>query len=274
MEEYFYSFNDYLRDKFGKRVQRLSLNAGFTCPNRDGKLSKEGCIYCNDEAFSPFAKTSLSLDQQIRQSMDFARSRYKAKKFIAYFQNATNTYAPLHKLKKTYDIIRKFPDIVGLSISTRPDCVDKKRLDLIASYSKDYDVWIEYGLQTSHDRTLHFINRGHAFHDFVKAADMTVSKNIKVGAHVILGLPGETKDDIIKTAEKIAKLPVAGIKFHMLHILKDTKLEHYDQEGRIHLLTFEKYVEIICGFLEIIDPKCVILRLISYAGFDVLIRPK
>jgi len=274
MEEYFYSFNDYLQNKFGQRVQRLSLNAGFTCPNRDGKISSEGCIYCNDKGFSPFANTRLSLQKQISQSMDFARRRYKAKKFIAYFQNATNTYAPLSKLKKAYDVIREFPDIVGLYISTRPDCVDESKLDFIQSYCKDYDVWIEYGLQSAHERTLKFINRGHTFHDFVRAIGLTAERNIKVGAHIILGLPGETKKDMLQTAEKIAKLPVSGIKFHMLHVLKDTKLENYYKEGKIQLLTFKEYVNTVCDFLEIIDPKCVVFRLVSDAREDFLVEPK
>lgn len=274
MEEYFYSFNDYLKEKFGERVQRLSLNAGFSCPNRDGKISREGCIYCNDEGFSPFAKTRFSLRQQIRQSMDFARKRYKAEKFIAYFQNATNTYAPLSRLKKAYDVIREFPDIVGLYISTRPDCVDEKKLELISSYRGNYDVWIEYGLQSIHDRTLKFINRGHTFHDFVNAVDETAKRDIKVGAHVILGLPGETKEDMLNTAKKIAKLPISGVKFHMLHVLKDTKLEQYYKEGRVKLLTFKEYIEYLCDFLEIISPLCIIFRLVSDARTDFLIAPK
>lgn len=274
MESYFYSFNDYLQNKYGERVQRLSLNAGFTCPNRDGKIGSEGCIYCNDEGFSPFANACLSLRQQIKRSIGYASKRYKAKKFIAYFQNATNTYAPLSRLKKAYDIIKEFPDIVGLYISTRPDCIDERRLDLIQSYRKDYDVWIEYGLQSAHDRTLRFLNRGHTVHDFVKAAELTAQRNIKVGAHVILGLPGETRADMLKTADKVAKLPVSGIKFHMLHVLKDTKLEEYYKEGRIQLLTFKEYVDTVCDFLEIVNPKCVVFRLVSDASDDYLVAPE
>lgn len=274
MEEYFYSFNTYLKDKFGQRVQRLSLNAGFTCPTRDGKISRDGCIYCNEEGFSPFAGTRLSIDQQIRQSMDFARKRYKAGKFIAYFQNATNTYAPLYRLKKAYNAIKEFPDIVALYISTRPDCVDEKRLDLIASYCRDYEVWVEYGLQTIHDRTLKFIERGHDFHDFIKASRMTAQRNIKVGVHVILGLPGETKGDMLKTAQKIDELPVNGIKFHMLHVLKNTKLNQYYKKGRVRLMSFKEYVNVICDFLELISPEHVIFRLISDAKSDFLVAPK
>ncbi|MBL7071030.1 MAG: TIGR01212 family radical SAM protein [Candidatus Omnitrophica bacterium] len=274
METHYYSFNDYLKGKFGERVQRLSLNAGFTCPNKDGKISEEGCIYCNDKGFSHFANTGLSLDDQIRQSIDHVKKRYNAKKFIAYFQNATNTYAPLNRLKDAYDTIKEYPDIIGLYISTRPDCVDEKKLDLIKSYSDDYDTWIEYGLQTSHERTLKFINRGHAYHDFVRASEMAAERNIKVAAHVILGLPGETKDDMLKTAEKIAKLPVSGIKFHILHVLKDTKLRQLYEDSNIHLMQKSEYVQTICDFLEIISPECVIFRLISDASDDVLVAPK
>lgn len=210
----------------------------------------------------------------MKKSIDFAKRRYKAGKFIAYFQNATNTYASCSKLKKAYDIIRQFPDIVGLYVSTRPDCVDEKKLDLIKSYSKDYDVWVEYGLQSAHDRTLRFVNRRHTFHDFVKAVEMTSERNIKVGAHVILGLPGETRDDMLKTANKISALPVSGIKLHVLHVLRKTKLEKYYDRGDIRLLSLDEYVNAVCDFLERMSPGCVIFRLVSDANPDFLVAPK
>lgn len=272
MEQYYYSFNDYLQAKYGTRVQRLSLNAGFTCPTRDGKMDTEGCIYCNEKGFSPLAGTRLA--KQIEKAAAYAKKRYSAGRFVAYFQNATNTYAPCSKLKKTYDIIRHYPDIVGLYISTRPDCIDDKKLDLIESYSPDYDVWIEYGLQSSHDRTLKLINRRHTFHDFAEAAAMTAKRNIKVGAHVILGLPGETPDDMLRTAEKIAALPVSGIKLHVLHVLKGTKLERQYKSGGINLMSFGEYVSAVCDFLELTDPRCVIFRLVSDANPDFLVAPK
>src|SRR4030042_3868266 len=145
--DYYYSFNKYLRKTFSTKVHRIGLNAGFTCPNRDGTLSRDGCIFCNEKGFSHFAGTALPLKTQIETSMDFLKDRFNAEKFIAYFQNATNTYAPIDKLRESYDTIRSFPDIVGLYISTRPDCIDREKLDLIESYSGDYDVWIEYGVQ-------------------------------------------------------------------------------------------------------------------------------
>lgn len=274
METYFYSFNDYLQAKYGMRVQRLSLNAGFTCPTRDGKKDTEGCIYCNEKGFSPMSGTRWTLAKQIEKAIDYAKKRYGAGRFAAYFQNATNTYASCPKLKKAYDTIRHYPDIVGLYISTRPDCVDEKKLDLIESYSRGYDVWIEYGLQTSHDRTLKFINRRHTFHDFAAAAAMTAKRKIKVGAHVILGLPGETRDDMLKTAEKIAVLPVSGIKLHVLHVLKGTRLEKYYNKGDIALLSFNEYVKTVCDFLEVMNPNCVVFRLVSDANPDFLVAPK
>jgi uncharacterized protein len=218
--------------------------------------------------------TPLSLERQVEKAIDFAKRRYKAEKFIAYFQNASNTYATCSKLKKAYDTIRRFPDIVGLYISTRPDCIDEKKLDLIESYSRDYDVWIEYGLQSAHDRTLKFINRRHTFHDFVEVVAMTAKRNIKVGAHAILGLPGETREDMIKTAEKIANLPVAGVKLHVLHVLKGTRLEKYYNKGDVQLLALGEYVDTVCDFLEVMNPRCVIFRLVSDANPDFLVAPK
>jgi len=274
MEDYYHSFNGYLRQKFGDRVQRLSLDAGLGCPNRDGKISREGCIFCNEKAFSPYAGGGLTLRRQIEESMEFARRRYKASKFIAYFQAGTNTYGPVSKLKETYGVIRKYPDIVGLYISTRPDCVDEKKLDMIREFSGDYEVWMEYGLQSAHERTLKFTNRCHTFHDFVRAVNMTFERGIKSAAHVILGLPGETTEDMLKTAEKISGLPVEAIKFHALHVLKDTKLADYFERNDIRLLSQDEYVSALCSFLERVPPEVVIFRIVSDAKQEYLIAPR
>ena len=270
----YYSFNNYLREKFGTRVNRLSLDGGFTCPNRDGTLDSEGCIYCNEEGFSPFAAKGIALDRQIEKSMAFATRAYGAEKFIAYFQNASGTYAPVDKLKETYDIIKKYPDIVGLFISTRPDCVDALKLDLIKEYTANYEVWIEYGLQTVHDRTLEAINRKHTFAQSRLAIEETAARGIKVGVHVILGLPGETASDMIETAKRIADLPVSGVKFHMLHVLKNTRLEAMFNAGKIELLDMEEYVNIISEFIEHLPRECVVLRLASDAKKEFLVAPE
>ena len=270
----YYPFSSYLKERFGVKVHRIGLNAGFSCPNRDGSLSDRGCIFCNEEGFSHFAKTSLSIEEQIESSIDFTRERFKAEKFIAYFQNASNTYASPEKLKKTYDVIKKFPDIVGLFISTRPDCIDGEKLDLIASYRDKYETWIEYGMQTIHDATLKNIERAHDHAKSAQAIIDTDKKGIKAGVHVVLGLPGETKEDMIKTAEAVSVLPISGVKLHALHVLRDTKLEQLYNEGKIKLLSREEYIDSCCDFLERIKPECVIFRLVSDAKKDVLVAPE
>jgi radical SAM protein (TIGR01212 family) len=274
METYFYSFSNYLREKFNMRVRRLSMNAGFTCPTRDGTIDSEGCIYCNENGFSPLAGEHPPLTEQIEGAIGRARKRYKAEGFIAYFQNASGTYAPLPELKKAYDVIRRFPGIVGLYISTRPDCIDEKKLDLIESYAGEYDVWLEYGLQSARDNTLASINRRHTFGDFARAVEMTAKRNIKAGAHIILGLPGENREDMRRTAAELGRLPVSGIKLHALHVLRGTKLEKFYAQGDVKLLSFNEYAGIVCDFLELTDPRCVIFRLVSDANPQFLIAPR
>jgi len=274
MTRYYYSFNQHLREKFGERIHRISLNAGFGCPNIDGTLSTEGCIFCNNKAFSHFAKKTIPLEEQIIQSMAYARARFGARKFIAYFQSFTNTYGDVDFLKKQYFCVRKFDNIVGLSISTRPDCIDEEKLDLIESFAKDYVLYIEYGFQTIHEKSLKFINRNHTFRDFQKAIELTIKRNnINIAAHVILGLPGEEKIDMLTTAQTISKLPLWGVKFHCLHVVKDTTLEGMYKKGKIKLLSEDEYVDILVSFLEIIPKEWVILRLVSDADRDLLIAP-
>ena len=274
METPYYSFNRYLREKFGTKVRKISLNAGFTCPNRDGTFSAEGCTFCNERGFSNFAKNALPLHEQIRSGIDFSKKRFKTGKFIAYFQNAASTSANVDELKKAYDAIKGFPEIVGLFIATRPDCISREKLDLIESYSDRYDAWIEYGVESANDATLRKINRSHTFSHTLKAIEETSKRNIKIGAHVILGLPGESEKDMMKTAETLARLPIDGVKMHILHVLRDTKLEEAFNKGEVKLIEPDEYVNLACNFLERLDPKCVILRLVSDARKEVLIAPK
>ncbi|MFH1380926.1 MAG: TIGR01212 family radical SAM protein [Candidatus Omnitrophota bacterium] len=269
----YYSFGEYLREKFKKRVRRISINAGFGCPQISDNPEITPCIFCNEKAFSHYSGTKISIKEQIRETIEVFKERSKAEKFIAYFQNGTNTYADCETLKKTYDIIRLFPDIVGLFISTRPDCIDDKKLDLIESYADDYDVWIEYGMQTANDATLDKIERNHTFSDCLRAIRETQKRKIKIGVHIILGLPGETEIDIMKTAEIVAGLPISGIKFHVLHVLKNTKLQKLFENGKIKLLSRENYIKIVCDFLERQNPECVILRLVSNTNKGFLIAP-
>ncbi|MBN1353457.1 MAG: TIGR01212 family radical SAM protein [Candidatus Omnitrophica bacterium] len=269
----YYSFSEYLKTRFERRVQRISLNAGFDCPNRNGTLSASGCIFCNEKGFSRFAGTRLTLAEQIKESMNFVRARFGAEKFLAYFQNASGTYAQTAKLKEAYDVIKDFPDIVGLFISTRPDCMDEEKLDLVAGYCDNYEVWVEYGVQSVHDKSLKYLNRSHTFSQSLEAIENTARRGIKVGTHIIIGIPGETREDIIETARVIAHLPVSGVKLHVLHILRDTPLEKVFIEGKLNLLKQDEYISLACDFIERLDPGCVILRLVSDANPAVLVSP-
>ena len=275
MDEYFYSFNRYLRDKFGQRVHRISLDAGFNCPNTDGTISNQGCIFCNNKAFSYFSRlSSLSLEEQIIQAKEYARERFKVRKFIVYFQSNSNTHGDISFLKKQYDVIRKFDDIVGIAISTRPDCIDEEKLSLIEDFTKDYEVYIEYGLQTIHDKALKVINRGHTFADFQRAVELTSARdNINIGVHVILGLLEETKPDMLATARVLAKMPIWGVKFHALHIVKDTLLADMYRQANLKLLSLDEYADILVSFLELLPRDQVILRLVSDAHRDLLVAP-
>ncbi len=275
MTEHYYSYNRYLRKTFKTRVHKLSIDAGLSCPNLDGKLSSRGCIFCNNKAFAYYTGQKKPIKRQIEESIAFARKRYKAKKFIAYFQSFTNTYADLNTLSKKYSQIKGFDDIVGISVSTRPDSIDKKKLDLLSNFTKNYKVYIEYGLQTTHNKTLKKINRNHAFETFQKALALTGKyKNIYPAAHVILGLPGETKEDMLKTAKTLAKMPLWGIKFHCLHIVKDTPLFEKDKKEKINIPSQKEYLDILIKFLRLIPENFVILRLISDANPSQLVRPR
>ncbi len=273
MKERYFSFNIYLRKIFKEHIHRISLNAGFSCPNLDDKIDTKGCIFCNNAAF--VQEDSLkNLQQQIIDAINFFTNsrRFKnVKKFIAYFQAYTNTYSDLAKLKQTYDVIKKFPQIVGLSISTRPDCIDEEILKLINSYTDDYLVWIEFGMQTSDDKILDWLNRGHTYKDFLKSVELTKKfPRINIAAHIILGLPGQ---DIIKDAKEINNLYLNGVKLHNLHVLRNTVLETLYNENKIEILEVDEYVKIVCDFLENLRKDVVILRLVSSAKDEYLVAP-
>jgi radical SAM protein (TIGR01212 family) len=274
METRYCRFSSYLRQRFGCRVYRIPLDAGFTCPTRDGIISRAGCLYCDPRgSASAITDTRLSVREQMLKGMDSARRRYGAEKFIAYFQAFTNTYAPPDRLKQLYTEATELPGVVGLSIGTRPDCVPDEVLDLIASFGPRFDTWIEYGLQSAHDSTLRAINRGHTVAQFSDAVEKTKERRIKVSVHVIIGLPAETHDMIMETARLIASFPVDGVKIHLLHVLKESPLEKIYREGTITLLSQERYVALVCDFLELMPPAVVIQRLTGEAPRDNLVAP-
>jgi hypothetical protein len=254
--------NTYLRDIFGCRVQKITVDAGLTCPNRDGTLSRGGCIYCNIRGSGTGAHAKgLSVTRQLINAKNSLSKRYKAKKFIAYFQSFSNTYAPLQDLQRLYEEALKVDDIVGLSIGTRPDCVDEAVLDLLQDYAKHHLIWIEYGLQSARDATLAFIKRGHDVQCFKDAVEKTKNRGIKICAHVILGLPHETRQDMLHTAATIAKMGIDGIKLHLLYVVKGTRLETLYRQGKFKCLEQQAYVDLVCDFLERIPAGMVIQRL-------------
>ena len=254
--------NTYLRNLFGCRVQKITVDAGLTCPNRDGTIASGECIYCNIRGSGTGAHAKgLSVLQQLINGKKVLSRRYQAKKFIAYFQSFSNTYAPLSVLKSLYEEALSVEDIVGLSVGTRPDCVDEPVLDLLQNFARRCLVWVEYGLQSASDKTLALINRGHDVQCFIDAVEKTKNRGIKICAHVILGLPHETRQDMLHTAATIQKLGIDGIKLHLLYVVQGTRLEALYQQGEFKCLEQQEYVDLVCDFLERIPFDMVVQRL-------------
>lgn len=267
----YYQLSQYLKDKFGEKVYKITIDGGFSCPNRDGTISKGGCIFCDDGgSFSQSCSGLLPLKEQVAIGIKQQSERHGANKFMAYLQAFSNTYKPVDELKFIYDSVLCDKRIVGLSIGTRPDCVDDEKLDLISSYLNNYEVWIEYGLQSVHEKTLKLINRGHDYKCFENAYQETKKRGIKVCVHVILGLPNETKDDMLATAKKLAELNVDGVKFHCLCLLENSPLKDYTD---FTPMEEDDYVDSVCDFLEILPPATVIHRLGANGKNDKLISP-
>jgi len=266
--------NSYFRSLFGCRVQKITIDAGLTCPNRDGTLSSAGCIYCNARGSGTGAHhRGMSITDQLRQGKLRLAERYKAKKFIAYFQSFSNTYAPVPILRDLYDEALEETDVVGLSIGTRPDCIDEPVLDLLTQYTDRYLVWIEYGLQSAHDATLQRIQRGHDTACFQQAVELTRGRGISICAHVILGLPGETRREMMETARFIADLDLDGIKIHLLYVVRGTALAKLYHRGDYQCLEQEAYVDLVCDFLERLPKRTVIQRLAGDPHPEELVAP-
>ena len=275
MQKRYNDLNSYFRALFGCRVQKLTVDAGLTCPNRDGTLSTGGCIYCNARGSGTGAHArGLSITDQLNHGKTALAKRYKAKKFIAYFQSFSNTYAPLQTLKRLYDEALAVEDIVGLSIGTRPDCVNEPILDLLQHYARDCLIWIEYGLQSASDITLGQINRGHDVQCFKHAVKTTLHRNIKICAHVILGLPGEERQDMLQTADTIAALGIDGVKLHLLYVVAETPLESLYRLGKYKCLHQQEYVDLVCDFLERIPSAMIIQRLTGDPHSSELVAPQ
>jgi radical SAM protein (TIGR01212 family) len=268
-------YNSYLREIFGQRVQKISLDGGLNCPNRDGTISDKGCIFCDSRGSGTGAMINhgRTISEQIEKGRQFAQRRYGAKLFIAYFQAFTNTYAPLSKLKALYDEALRHPGMVGLSVATRPDCVDHGTLELLSTYQQNYLVWLEYGLQSAHDVTLATINRGHDVACFEKSVHQSRAYGLNVCAHVILGLPGETREMMLDTARYLAGLPVQGVKIHLLYVVENTPLAFLYRRGEYSCLEREEYIDLVIAFLECLSPSTVIQRLTGDPISSELVAP-
>ena len=270
----FYDYNSFLKYKFGQKIYKISLDAGFSCPNIDGTKGYGGCIYCNNKSFSPAHRyRDISLKDQIEIGKKVGK-RYKAKKFIAYFQAHTNTHANVEKLEKIYQQVLQDDDIVGIAIGTRPEAVNKEKIELLQSIAEKYFVSIEYGVQSINNDTLKWINRQHTYQDFEKAMKLTTGKDIHICAHIMLGFPNENRKQIIETSSKMNRIGINGIKLHNLLITKDTELEKLYQKEKFHLFGFEDYVKLVCDFVERLSPKIVCERLYANTSDDFLIAPK
>lgn len=260
----FNNYSGYFRKIYGYRIQKVSIDAGFTCPNRDGTKGSGGCIYCDSKAFNPsYCNPAKSVKQQIEEGILFHKKRYPGvKKFLAYFQAYTNTYAPLKKLTQLWGEALDHPAIAGLVIGTRPDCVDREKLSYLKKLSEKFYISVEYGIESCYDKTLRRINRCHTFEDAVKALSITKEFGINAGAHFIFGLPGETTDEMLHEAAIISRLPLKTVKFHQLQIIKGTIAErqYFENPSDFKMFGWDEYLDFIIRFLERLNPAIVVER--------------
>jgi len=271
------NYNQVLKTEFSERVQKISINAGFTCPNRDGSKGTGGCTYCNNQTFSPeYCKSSKTISEQVEEGISFFHHKYKAQLYLAYFQSYTNTYDSIDKLKAIYEEALSYPNVVGLVVGTRPDCVSEELLDYFAELAGRYYIMIEYGIESTSDDTLKFINRGHDYACAVKAIQQTAGRNIRTGAHIILGLPGENKEAILSHADKLSQLPITVLKIHQLQIVRGTKMaEQYSEHPEwFHIYSANEYIDLSIDFLERLNPDIAIERFVSQSPKELLIAPE
>ncbi len=266
-------YSDYMKELYGKRVQKITVDAGFTCPNRDGTKAYGGCIYCNNESFAPGHKSTLSISEQIHFHKKKLATRYNASQYLVYFQAYSNTYSSLEHLKKLYEEALAVPGVVGLSIGTRADCVDQAKLDYLGELAQKYDITIEYGLESMDNESLKRMNRGHSYQDFCFAVEQSHQRGIKTCAHLILGFPWENKELWLKTADELSRLKVTFLKLHQLHIVKGTVLAEQYLAQPFPLMTQMEYRDLVIEFLERLSSEVVIQRLVGEAHAQTLLAP-
>ena len=275
--KHYTDYTSVLNGLFRERVQKISVNAGFTCPNRDGSKGVGGCTYCNNESFSPdYCQLQKPITTQILEGIAFFKYKYTKQKYLVYFQSYTNTYADFEKLKTIYEEALSVPNVVGMVIGTRPDCVSDELLDYFAMVAKTKYVMVEYGIESVYDDTLKLINRGHTFAEAQYAIEQTAKRGVYVGAHFILGLPNESREMILDSADFINKLPLNAIKLHQLQLIKGTVMaeQYHNHPEYFNFFVMEDYLELLIGFLEKLKPTIAIERFVSQSNKDLLIMPQ
>jgi radical SAM protein (TIGR01212 family) len=269
------SFGSYVKKKFGTPVHKVNIDAGFTCPNRDGTLGVSGCIYCNNDSFRPGScRPTLSVREQVRNGIGYLGKRYGAERFIAYFQPYTNTYAPPEVLGRLYREALEEPSVVGLAIGTRPDCIDEEKLDIIEGISRTHFVIVEYGLQSIYEKSLRFMRRGHGLDMFLTAVRMTRERGIHAGAHIIVGFPTESREEMLEMAPFVSGSGVRFLKIHQLQVIKDTPLAEMYMGQPFRVFGYDDYLDFVVEFIERLSPQLVLQRLFATAPDEILIAPK
>lgn len=270
----YHTWNYYLRSNFGEKVFKVSINAGFSCPNIDGTVAYGGCTYCSKQGSGDFAgNPNDNLIKQFEDIKEMMHKKWHNAKYIGYFQAFTNTHAPVSVLKEKYETILNLDDVIGLSISTRPDCLPDDVLEYLSELNKKTNLWVELGLQTIHDETSKIINRGHDYNTFLEGVEKLKKHNIKTVVHIINGLPGEDYNMMMETAKAVANLGVHGIKIHLLHVLKETPMENMLKKGMFNLMEKDDYINLVCDQLEIIPPEMVVHRLTGDGKRDEIVGP-
>lgn len=272
----YYEYGEFLRERFDFKVQKISINAGFTCPNRDGTKGWGGCTYCNNQTFSPeYCHTDKSVTEQLEKGVKFFSRKYPEMRYLAYFQAYTNTYGRIDSLIKKYEEALSYPDVVGLIVGTRPDCMPDELLDYFTELSESKFVMIEYGLESTSNKTLKRINRGHTHEESESAICRTAERGIYTGAHLILGLPGESRDEMLKHADILSDLPITTLKLHQLQLIRNTHMarEFNEAPSQFHLYTADEYIELVIDFIERLNPSIVVERFVSQSPKELLIAP-
>jgi hypothetical protein len=274
MQRRYNSYHDYLKERFGCRVNKVSLDMGFTCPNRDGSLARGGCVYCNNDSFvPPYARARYSMHDQLTRGMEYLKKRFKAEKFIVYFQAYTNTYGGVSELERMYRESLKYEGVVGIAVGTRSDCVDEEKIDMFERLARECYVSLEYGIESVYDKSLEFMNRGHDYNSVVEALELSKGRGFELGAHIILGLPTETREEMLAMAEEVSSLPINCIKIHNLHIVKGTPLARMYRDEPFELFGYEEYVNFIVRFIERLSPGIIIERFFTDTPRSLLIAP-